>query len=281
MDAIVDALRAAHGAEQTIAAERFTPATVSRQGVGRLAKAAATRSSRSRADRSARGESQAARRRDRSAAGATQARAGGRERAAARELDARARAARRGRGRRRRARRAARGARARSASRVDEMLAADRERSNLLEPRLAVKRTLDDRRTRPRRHRRDPRAALSRSGARSIPRTSPSWPRTSTRRCGWRSRESPAGDTLKVAVLAALNIADEYFRARDDEQRRTRASAHRAARARTDARSGARLATEPLARRAARAEPGASACLAPGRRCSKIALRSSSSLLCA
>ena len=26
----------------------------------------------------------------------------------------------------------------------------------------------------------------------------------------------PAGDTLKVAVLAALNIADEYFRARDD-----------------------------------------------------------------
>ncbi len=29
------------------------------------------------------------------------------------------------------------------------------------------------------------------------------------------SRESPAGDTLKIAVLAALNIADEYFRARD------------------------------------------------------------------
>ena len=28
------------------------------------------------------------------------------------------------------------------------------------------------------------------------------------------SRESPAGDTLKIAVLAALNIADEYFRAR-------------------------------------------------------------------
>ena len=27
-------------------------------------------------------------------------------------------------------------------------------------------------------------------------------------------RESPAGDTLKIAVLAALNIADEYFRAR-------------------------------------------------------------------
>ena len=30
------------------------------------------------------------------------------------------------------------------------------------------------------------------------------------------SRESPAGDTLKIAVLAALNIADEYFRACQD-----------------------------------------------------------------
>ena len=29
-------------------------------------------------------------------------------------------------------------------------------------------------------------------------------------------RESPAGDTLKIAVLAALNIADECFRARDE-----------------------------------------------------------------
>ena len=27
------------------------------------------------------------------------------------------------------------------------------------------------------------------------------------------ARESRAGDTLKIAVLAALNIADEYFRA--------------------------------------------------------------------
>ncbi len=35
------------------------------------------------------------------------------------------------------------------------------------------------------------------------------------------SRESPAGDTLKLAVLAALNIADEYFRERDEEERRT------------------------------------------------------------
>ena len=30
------------------------------------------------------------------------------------------------------------------------------------------------------------------------------------------ARESPAGDTLQIAVLAALNIADEYFRARHD-----------------------------------------------------------------
>jgi cell division protein ZapA len=27
------------------------------------------------------------------------------------------------------------------------------------------------------------------------------------------ARECPAGDTLKIAVLAALNVADEYFRA--------------------------------------------------------------------
>ena len=27
------------------------------------------------------------------------------------------------------------------------------------------------------------------------------------------ARESPAGDTLKLAVLAALNIADEFFKA--------------------------------------------------------------------
>ena len=32
------------------------------------------------------------------------------------------------------------------------------------------------------------------------------------------ARESPAGDTLKLAVLAALNIADEFFRACDEVQ---------------------------------------------------------------
>jgi cell division protein ZapA len=31
------------------------------------------------------------------------------------------------------------------------------------------------------------------------------------------ARESPAGDSLKLAVLAALNIADECFRARDED----------------------------------------------------------------
>jgi cell division protein ZapA len=31
------------------------------------------------------------------------------------------------------------------------------------------------------------------------------------------ARESPAGDSLKIAVLAALNIADECFRARDED----------------------------------------------------------------
>jgi cell division protein ZapA len=30
-------------------------------------------------------------------------------------------------------------------------------------------------------------------------------------------RECPAGDSLKIAVLAALNIADECFRARDED----------------------------------------------------------------
>ncbi len=42
------------------------------------------------------------------------------------------------------------------------------------------------------------------------------------------SRETSAGDTLKIAVLAALNIADECFRVRhEDHERRDRLS-HRA-----------------------------------------------------
>ncbi|SRR6266542_4704087 len=42
------------------------------------------------------------------------------------------------------------------------------------------------------------------------------------------SRETPAGDTLKLAVLAALNIADEYFRAVDQEREHHQQVADRA-----------------------------------------------------
>ena len=41
-------------------------------------------------------------------------------------------------------------------------------------------------------------------------------------------QECPSGDTLKVAVLAALNIADEYFRAGDDVDDGQAGGAHRA-----------------------------------------------------
>lgn len=41
-------------------------------------------------------------------------------------------------------------------------------------------------------------------------------------------KECPAGDTLKLAVLAALNIADEYFRACNDAQDSHETLAHRA-----------------------------------------------------
>jgi len=40
--------------------------------------------------------------------------------------------------------------------------------------------------------------------------------------------ESPAGDTLRIAVLAAINIADEYFRARDEARERQDSLASRA-----------------------------------------------------
>src|SRR5829696_71966 len=42
------------------------------------------------------------------------------------------------------------------------------------------------------------------------------------------SRESTAGDTLKIAVLAALNIADECFRIQIDDQTRRARLTHRA-----------------------------------------------------
>jgi cell division protein ZapA len=41
-------------------------------------------------------------------------------------------------------------------------------------------------------------------------------------------RETPTGDTLKIAVLAAINIADEYFRARDEGRLCEKAVATRA-----------------------------------------------------
>ena len=43
------------------------------------------------------------------------------------------------------------------------------------------------------------------------------------------ARESPGGDTLKIAVLAALNIADEYFRAVDEVENDHQAINRRAA----------------------------------------------------
>jgi cell division protein ZapA len=43
------------------------------------------------------------------------------------------------------------------------------------------------------------------------------------------ARESPAGDTLKLAVLAALNIADEFFRACDEVETDHAALTRRAA----------------------------------------------------
>jgi cell division protein ZapA len=42
------------------------------------------------------------------------------------------------------------------------------------------------------------------------------------------SRETTATDTLKVAVLAALNIADEFFRVQSDERQRRESLSTRA-----------------------------------------------------
>ena len=42
------------------------------------------------------------------------------------------------------------------------------------------------------------------------------------------SRESTGGDTLKIAVLAALNIADECFRIQNDDETRRARLTHRA-----------------------------------------------------
>ena len=42
------------------------------------------------------------------------------------------------------------------------------------------------------------------------------------------SRETVTGDTLKIAVLAALNIADECFRLQEEDRRRRDSIANRA-----------------------------------------------------
>ena len=42
------------------------------------------------------------------------------------------------------------------------------------------------------------------------------------------SRETPAGDTLKIAILAAINIVDEYFRSCDEVRNRQAGLADRA-----------------------------------------------------
>jgi cell division protein ZapA len=62
------------------------------------------------------------------------------------------------------------------------------------------------------------------------------------------ARESPAGDTLKIAVLAALNIADECFRARDEGETH-RSDLHQRARE-LERLLDLALGTEPLARAA-------------------------------
>jgi cell division protein ZapA len=42
------------------------------------------------------------------------------------------------------------------------------------------------------------------------------------------SQETPTGDTLKIAVLAAINIADECFRVRDEARDRQQTISSRA-----------------------------------------------------
>jgi cell division protein ZapA len=42
------------------------------------------------------------------------------------------------------------------------------------------------------------------------------------------AKETPAGDTLKVAILAAINIVDEYFRSCDEVRHREAGVAGRA-----------------------------------------------------
>ena len=60
-----------------------------------------------------------------------------------------------------------------------------------------------------------------RSGARSTPAYVAELAAYVDEKMRLAARESPAGDTLKLAVLAALNIADEFFRACDEVRDRS------------------------------------------------------------
>ena len=67
--------------------------------------------------------------------------------------------------------------------------------------------------------------SVARSGVRR-----PAGDATSTRRCARPPTSTPTGDSLRLAVLAALNIADELFRCRDANRRSATASSPNAPR---------------------------------------------------
>ena len=79
------------------------------------------------------------------------------------------------------------------------------------------------------RHGRDPGAALSHQDDARSRATSIGWPRTSNRGCRRRPLSAPSADTVGLAILTALNITDEYFRARDERAAETGSLAERAA----------------------------------------------------
>ena len=60
-----------------------------------------------------------------------------------------------------------------------------------------------------------------RSAARSIRSTWRGWPRYVDEKMRAAADSTPTGDSLRLAVLAALNIADELFRCRDATAPRT------------------------------------------------------------
>ena len=78
--------------------------------------------------------------------------------------------------------------------------------------------------------------SATRSAARSIRSTWRGWRSYVDEKMRAAADSTPTGDSLRLAVLAALNIADELFRCRDG----TRAAQRRAGRARRRARAPAR-----------------------------------------